>query len=561
MALAIATALPQAHNGALDGSLYSYSGHKRDAIPEPPILAPAPGAQLPEISSDAEQAFALLVLKKPFPKPRHQQQAAPPVRQQPPQLPAPPGQGPPPTTRAHILQAPRPQDQPQQQARAPTAPHQGPAAPQQPYVQPQFHAEHRHENAGPQQPPFQQHAQPAPMPTAAPQPSGPLCSHGVAYQACSRRAEHLEEIDRKLDAAFKQFLFVEGEKLAQLQQDCRNLNALKELLMQAPPAQLQQQQHVPQHVQHHQHQSYDQPQQGNHYGAQQEHHAGPSAVAGPPQHQQWQGGAQQLQHQSSFASRQDHVPGGAYHHPPVPYAGQTSFGAGPGPYAPPDSGYSNAQGYGNAFASAGPTTVGAFAGRDFSAGLPPPLEVDQAALRGVQGNRIDVSNEPLWRQENFPWSQKLRRVNHEQFGNKDFRFNQLAICNATLHGNDVFVLMPTGGGKSLCYQLPALLSRGVTIVICPLVSLIQDQVYHLENMGIPVANLGSSNGVEFDWGSTMQRIHSGDVKVLFLTPEKLESSLATKKLLIKLYDNGQLARVVIDEAHCVSQWGHGGSLP
>jgi len=155
----------------------------------------------------------------------------------------------------------------------------------------------------------------------------------------------------------------------------------------------------------------------------------------------------------------------------------------------------------------------------------------------------------------------LDMVNVKVFGNAAFRSNQKRICKDALDGHDCMVLMPTGGGKSLCYQLPAVLSAGVTAVISPLLSLIQDQVQALCQKaccgGIPATYL-SSQQTETQRRAVLNELRKSppSCKLLYITPEQLVKSGHLQALLGELHERNQFARLVIDEAHCVSQWGH-----
>ncbi|XP_077357391.1 ATP-dependent DNA helicase Q1 isoform X2 [Festucalex cinctus] len=157
----------------------------------------------------------------------------------------------------------------------------------------------------------------------------------------------------------------------------------------------------------------------------------------------------------------------------------------------------------------------------------------------------------------FAWSKDVTQHLKDSFHLSEFRPLQLRAINLTLSGKDLFLVMPTGRGKSLCYQLPAISSDGFTLVVTPLISLMEDQIMYLKSINVAAEMLNASSSKEHSKSVLAGMIcKTTPFKLLYVTPEKIAKSKMFMSRLEKANNANLLSRIAVDEVHCCSQWGH-----
>lgn len=169
----------------------------------------------------------------------------------------------------------------------------------------------------------------------------------------------------------------------------------------------------------------------------------------------------------------------------------------------------------------------------------------------------EIISSSFTEQSAFPWAKEIRDKLINVFRLQSFRGLQETVINCTLSGKDCIYVAATGSGKSLVFQLPALVSPGITLVVSPLLSLMEDQVMQLENLGIPAIVLNSTTSRETaKLASSAMVDPNSDLKLIYVTPERLAKSKYLMSQIQKMYEAGRFSRLVIDEVHCCSEWGH-----
>ena len=143
-----------------------------------------------------------------------------------------------------------------------------------------------------------------------------------------------------------------------------------------------------------------------------------------------------------------------------------------------------------------------------------------------------------------------KEILQKYWGHSSFRNSQEEIIEAVLTDKDVVALLPTGGGKSICYQIPAMMKKGVCLVISPLISLMKDQIEQLEQKGIKALTIKSNARID-EIVSLFDNLKYGSCKFLYLSPERLQSEFILQKI-----KETPINLIAVDEAHCISEWGH-----